>query len=361
MTRADLKTLQSFHGYPALSLLIPTHRTSPENRQDPIRVKNLVREATDRLQREFSAREVGPMLERLHRLVEGIDYRYALDGLAIFVARDFAQVHLLPFPVVGRVVVDATFATRDLVRALNRSPRYRVLVLSEKTTRLYTGTAATLVEYNGSPFPMTEGEKGRTEAGHGNRTIEKSSYRDERHKHFFKQVDQALAAVLQKEPMPVIVTGGARPLAIYQDVAKQNGRFIGTLTGAYERTSLPDLGRLVWPLVESYLASRREEALREVDVAVKAKKCGVGIQRAWIAAHSGRGSLLVVEDGYYYPAKVDPTGQKLSPAANATSPGVVDDAVDEIIEQVLIKGGRVVFVPDGTLEKYKRIVVAMRF
>ncbi len=60
-----------------------------------------------------------------------IDYRYALDGLAIFVNQDFARKFYLPFPVRERVSIDESFATRDLVMAMNRAPRYWVLALSE--------------------------------------------------------------------------------------------------------------------------------------------------------------------------------------------------------------------------------------
>ena len=46
MNRFDVQRLQSMRGYPFLSLLLPTHRTVPANLQDPIRVRNLVKEAT---------------------------------------------------------------------------------------------------------------------------------------------------------------------------------------------------------------------------------------------------------------------------------------------------------------------------
>ena len=48
MTVKDLATLTP-SGYPAVSLLMPTHRTPPENQQDPIRLRNLLAEAKRRL------------------------------------------------------------------------------------------------------------------------------------------------------------------------------------------------------------------------------------------------------------------------------------------------------------------------
>src|SRR5215831_17557368 len=82
---SDLRQLQAVNEYPSVSILTPTHRTSPDNKQDPIRVKNLVAEAKNRLLGEFSAREMEPVFIRLDGLVDGIDYEHLLDGLALYV------------------------------------------------------------------------------------------------------------------------------------------------------------------------------------------------------------------------------------------------------------------------------------
>src|SRR5262245_65894972 len=105
MNRHDLHELQDVHTYPCLTITLPTHRTSPDNKQDPIRVKNLVTEGTNRLLGEFSKREVAPLLNRLDELVAAIDYQYTLDGLVLVVNRDMAREYLLPFTVRERVVV----------------------------------------------------------------------------------------------------------------------------------------------------------------------------------------------------------------------------------------------------------------
>ena len=88
MNLHDLHELQDVHTYPCLTITLPTHRTRPDNRQDPIRVKNLVTEGTQRLLGEFSKREVAPLLDRLNALVDRLDYEYTLDGLVLAVNHD---------------------------------------------------------------------------------------------------------------------------------------------------------------------------------------------------------------------------------------------------------------------------------
>ena len=146
MNRHEVRLLQQIRQYPCVTITMPTHRSAPQNKQDPVRLKNLAAEAANRLLGEFSKREIETVLSRLDRLVAEVDFRNTTDGLALFVNQDFARAVYLPFSTKERVVVDETFATRDLVYGLNHSSRYWVLVLSEKPTRLYEGDNDTLVE-----------------------------------------------------------------------------------------------------------------------------------------------------------------------------------------------------------------------
>jgi hypothetical protein len=121
------------------------------------------------------------------------------------------------------------------------------------------------------------------------------------------------------------------------------------------------LGELVWPLVKANLAARRDERLEELRRAVSAQRSASTIGEVWRAAHEGRGNLLLVEEGYHYPATVDASGAHLTPAEDRTAPGVIDDAVDDLIETVMRLNGEVVFVEDGQLAEHGRIALTLRY
>ncbi|MCG3153647.1 MAG: hypothetical protein DKINENOH_00237 [bacterium] len=361
MNRNDIQFLQSQRGYPALSILVPTHRRFPENRQDAIRVKNLVKQAGERLLSEFSKREVEPLLSRLEALAAEIDYNYALDGLALFVNQDLAQKFYLPFQVKERVAVDQTFATRDLVHALNRSPHYWVLVLSEQSTRLYEAWRDTLIEVDANGFPMAYEGPGVTEPMPGGRGVNKSAYRDERHRQFFRQVDAAFKKAAKADPLPLVVTGVDRHLAFFDEVSSHQSLLAATLTGSHDKTPAHELAKLVWPLMQEHLASQRREVLQELEAAVKAGKHASGIDTAWRMAHEGRGAVLLVEEDFHYAARVDASGWRLTPVSELAGPEVFDDAVDELIEAVLGKSGRVVFVENSALAAHQRLAMILRY
>jgi len=360
MNSKEIQQLQSIHEYPSLSIITPTHRTAPDNQQDPIRVKNLVTEAKSRLLDEFPSREVEPLLERLDFLVEEVDWRYTLDGLALFANKDFAARFDLPFPVTERVVVDESFATRDLVFAMNRSPRYYVLVLSEQPTRLFEAVRDRLEESRAGKFPIEHKGPGGAAAMPGGHGVQQSAYRDEYDRKFFRQVDEELSKLLADDPLPVVVTGVTRNLAFWDEVSANKSHLAGTLAGSYDSTSAHELGQLAWPVMQEAMAARRAAVLEDLGDAIGANKYAAGIGAAWQMAQEGRGDTLLVEEDFHYSAQSLPCGL-LVPAADATLPGFMDDAVDNLIETVLDKGGRVVFVDNGSLEKHNRVAFILRY
>ncbi len=361
MNRHDIRLLQAVRHYPAVTITLPTHRTSPDNKQDPIRVKNLVTEATNRLLGEFSRREVEPLLSRLDALVNDIDYRYTLDGLALFVNRDIGRRFILPFTLPERVVVDETFWTRGLVFALNRTPRYWVLALSEQPTRLFEGVREHLQEITDEGFPMTHTGPGGERGLPNDPAVNRSAYRDERHRQFFRQVSAALTPFISDDPLPLALVGVDRYLAFFREVSPHASAVVTTVTGNHDKTPAHELGKLVWPLVEQNLAIRRAEALKELDAAVGAQKYASTLGEVWRFAHEGRVDVLLVEEDYHQAVQVAGDGMTLTPVDDPALPGVLDDAVDEIIAIVLDKGGRVVFVDNGALPQHQRIATILRY
>ena len=361
MNRHDVKLLQQVIGYPALSITLPTHRSSPENRQDPIRVKSLVKEATNRLLDEFPKREIEPLLNKLDDLEAGLDFQNTQDGLAMYINKDFSRAFYLPITIKERVVVDETFFTRDLVHALNRTTRYWLLALSEKPTRLFEGTREFLTEIKEEGFPLVHTGPGGEAALPGGFGVKKSAYRDEYHRKFFRQVDNLLKPFMADDPLPLVVVGVDRYLSFFNEVTAHRDSIIATLQGSHDKTSEHELGKLVWPQIKSRLLELREQVFLDLDKAIGERKTASTVGEVWRMAKEGRGRLLLVEEDFHFPAHVDESGMHITPADDPTAPGVVDDAVDEIIEQVLDKQGQVIFVENGKLEDHQRIVLILRY
>jgi hypothetical protein len=357
ITRHDLKELQALTKVPALSILLPTHRTSPDNKQDPILVKNLVNEASDRLLEEFSARDLEPLFSNLETLVSDIDYTYALDGLALFVSHDIAKKFYLPFTVPKRVVIDQSFATRDLVYGLHRAQRYWVFLLSQNASRLLAGTGETLEEVNNTDFPLQMEGPGATTALPYSAD---SAYVDDRHRRFFQSVDRAFTAYAEDDTLPIVVGGVVRQISFFQEVSQYKSQIVGTLSSNFDKATVSELVPEVWPFIQEVRSQQRADALAALDTAMGEKKVSTALQEIWQLANEGRGKLLLVESNYHVPGVVDERGGlQIVEAKGGTE--VMDDAIDEIIEAVLAKGGEVMLMEDGSLADHHGIALTLRY
>lgn len=360
MNRSDLLALSGLRGYPMVSLLAKTHRTSPDNRADPITVKNLVDELRERLLAEQSKREVATVLEHVAQAVDEIDWAHTLDGLAIFASEEGAQTFYLPYAVTSRVVVDETFATRDAWVAWGRSTSYRVLVLSEKPTRLYDASRADLDEVIGHGFPNVHKAPGGATAIPGGAGGNAATIRQNHHINFFRSIDRAISALQHSDPQPLVVVGVQRYLGYWDSITNNADAIVVKVLGSHDKTPPHELGALVWPQVQAALTEREHARAQQIRDAVGEGRGAAGLAAVWRAAAEGRVDTLVVDEHYHEPGTVDSTGLVLSPAADATAPGVIDDAVDDVVEKVLLMGGQVVFV-DGGLDDLQRVAASLRY
>jgi hypothetical protein len=101
--------------------------------------------------------------------------------------------------------------------------------------------------------------------------------------------------------------------------------------------------------------------MEDLGTAVGQQRVSATVGEVWRKANEGRGSLLLVEEDFHFQGMLDETGTHLLPAGDPTVAGVIADAVDEIVETVLNKGGRVVFMQNGELADFQRIALILRY
>lgn len=357
-TAAEVLALQAVHEYPAISLLCSTDAAPAMSTVAVARLEQLVDDATRRLRSELGAPVAASLRDDLIHLVDDVKERPTREAVALYVSSRHVSAWGLPQPVVDRAVVDPTFATRDLVRSLHRTPRHVVLVLTERDARLFDGAGDTLLPPFGGPFPLVDRTPRRhTRTGGG---PVKGGEQDRRADTFLRTVDRALGTYLSLHPAPLILVGAGRTLARFIRTSSNLARLAGTVQGSHARTPLPTLARLIRPLLEDYLRSREAEALTLLDKRSRAGAAATGMPAVWLAARAERPEMLAVEEGLFYPARVSRDGDLITPADDLEHPDVIDDAVDEVIETVLRRGGWVALVQDGALTATDRIALTLR-
>ena len=361
-TPTDVVDLQRIRAYPCVSVLMRTGTAVRMSVHDAATLDVLVAEACRRLQDELGCSKAAELTGILRALATDASGRATGSAVALFASPGESSSWRLPVPVQDRAVIDPSYATRDLVRGLQHRPQLPVLVLTEHDAVLYTSRDGTLVPAVGA-FPVNGRRLPSDRDASAVQRPPAPGHPDAERSTFLHAVDRALGAHLRNDPAPFVVVGPARTVGAFLRGASSSRHLAGVVAGHDGHDGhedLPALSALVQPAVEHYLRFRQDEVLTLADRRHSQGRSATGISAVWSAAQSERPEMLAVETGLFYPARVSQDGTRLTGAHDRSHPEVLDDAVDEIIETVLDRGGWVAFVPDGALAEHGRITLTVR-
>jgi len=142
-----IQELASVTSTPCLSLYMTTHRSHPENLQDTITFKNLLKQLEESLLQEYSNSQTKAHLEPFEILAQDPEFwNNTNDGLAVLSTDGVFKTIGLQSPVEALTVVANSFHTKPLRRYLQSLNRFHVLGLSLHDIRLFEGNRHSLVE-----------------------------------------------------------------------------------------------------------------------------------------------------------------------------------------------------------------------
>lgn len=350
---AQITALQQVREYPAISLLLSTTSAAALTGADALWLDALAAEAVQRLRSELQPAAAAPAIGRLQTLIDQAHRGPAGHGLAVYASAGSQALIRLPMGVRDRAVVGPTFATRDLIRALHRTPRHLVLTLNAGHARLLEAAADTLLPAATSAFPMSAGRRtatGRATRGRGraDRPTREAPAVD-----FYRQVDAALGAYLRLHPASLVLLGDERATAAFRRLSANCQRLAGTVTGNLATTLPAELTARIRAVLDAYLHRRQDDALALLQQRTTAGRVASGMPAAWRAARTRRPEMLAVDDSFYYPARLSDDGDILTPAADIAHP----DVIDELIELVLARGGWIAFTTPGALAGHQGVAL----
>ncbi|WP_046731243.1 chemotaxis protein [Streptomyces humi] len=346
--------------YPAVSVLTPTHRREPDNAQDSVRLRNVVAEAKKQLEADpaITRERRSDVIRELDRALAEVDLTYTEDGLVIFAAPGEHQVWSLARSVPERVVLSDTFLTRNLVSAHAAERPFWVLSLSADRVTLWNGGTDRVTESRDGGFPLV-----RRQVNFDAERLQRigdmpSTFRDEDTKHFLRDADTAMSALLRDEPRQLYVTGEQAALSLWEELGNVARHSIPVQHGGLSHAGPEAVWQAIRPLLEA--ESRRSAAAvtRELESARGHRTFAAGVDEVWQSAREGRVRLLAVEENYRTTVRDD--GDHLIPAVSGDL-DARDDIVDEIVEQCLETGADVRFVPDGALGDEDGIAGVLRY
>lgn len=358
MQKETLVKLASERNTPCVTISMATHRTHPANAQDAIGLKNLVKEAQERVIAEFGKRPAGDLLDKLEQLDKAVDINHNLDSLHIFLSNTTMEIIRSPWPVAANTVqISDRFAVRPVIKAFNRTEHYLILLLSQSGVKLFEAINDGIVaEIRNDDFPFKE-------TTHYTTSPDKST--DAKHvdnlvREYLNVVDKAVQRVHRDSGMQCVAICTDDNYSRLMQVADKPAAYYGHVHINYNDTANHTIAADAWKLIQSLQHQRRTQAISEMQQAVSQGNVLTDLAEIFRAAKEGRGDLLITRNDYNQAVKMtDDFSFEL--ADDITAPNVTDDIVSEIAWEVMSKKGRAIFTDQDEITALGQIALKVRY
>jgi len=380
LTEESVAELISNQRSPCLSIYQATHRRHPENQQDPIRFRNLMRELEASLLQTYSADETRRSLDPFDSLArDEAFWRHTLDGLAVLGGPNLFRVFRLQRPVPEMAIVADSFHTKPLRRQLQSLDRFQVLGLSLSQVQLFEGNRDAFDEIElapGVPRTITEAlgdeltEPHSTVAsygglgqgtvsmhhGHGGRK-DLAEFDAER---FFRVIDRAVIEHHSHQSgLPLLLAALPEHHHLFRQVSHNPFLIAEGLNINPAVLPITELRRLAWEVVEPQYAARLAALVDDFALAESRGLGSADPANVAQAAVGGRVATLLIESGRKIALKLDSLTGTIE-AADLTDPHV-DDLLDDLGELVERLGGRVMVLPTDLMPGRTGLAATYRY
>lgn len=373
LSRDDLALLVRQPRSPCVSLYMPAHRSGPETQQDPVRLKNLIRRAEERLvAAEIQRRDASEVLQPARELIgDQAFWRHQSEGLALFLRARWSRSYRLPLNFKEMIVVSDRFHISALLPLLTGDGRFFVLALSENEARLLAGTrsAVHVVNVPGMPAgvrdalryddPQREvGSHAAERGGPGARVIVHgqgigAEVQKERLGRYLHAVDGAVRRSLREQQAPLVLAGVGYVRAMYRDINTYPRLLEAGVTGSPDRTSSEELHARAWALVEPVFARDRDGAAAAYREALGTGRASASLEHVLTAAEAGRIDVLFV-----------PTRARASAGVSSAEEGQGlggGDPIEQAVVGTILNAGTVYAVPDHEMPDRAPVAALFRY
>lgn len=322
LSKSELHTLMEDQDGWCISIFMPTHRAGPEIEQDPIRLKNLLAEAEERLTGAgMRAPEAKELLAPVEELLElGVFWRHQADGLAIFRSPRVFRGYRLPVDFEELVVVAPRFHIKPLLTLLTADGRFYVLALSQNEVRLLQGTRYSVsqvdlqtvpdsldeamrwddpekrLQWHSQTASTTDTMRAAVFHGHG---VASADDLQDYIRRYFREIDEGLTELLRGEHAPLVLAGVDYILPIYREANTYRYLTETEIEGNPEALRAEELHEQAWSIVEPlFKRERTEAAARYQELAGRGSQLASdSVEEVVMAAYRGRVDRLFVAVG----------------------------------------------------------------
>lgn len=347
-----------------ISLYMPTHRSHPENLQDIILFKNLVKQLKESLHEKYSEAEVQQFIKPFDLLSQNHTvWNKTLDGLAVFSVGEFLKVIYLQMPVEALVIVAKRFHTKPLRQYLQSADRYHILSLNLDSFQLFEGNRFSVseIELNPEiPKTLTEAlgedltEKHSTVASYGGTGGQSSNMHhgdggkkdqmDKDTEKFFRIISLAIDEHYSKPTgLPLILAALPEHHHLFHKVNKnpslqKDGIMLNT-----KSISNKKLAEMAWETMQPNYLMKLKEITEKFEQAKGKSKGSDSLQEVAKALAAGRVETLLLEQNRIISGKIIDAHTGKIEVGDLNNPEI-GDLLNDIAEMATEKGTAVVVI-----------------
>lgn len=316
LNKNEIGALIEERGNLCVSIYLPTHRSGPETQQDPIRLKNLLKQSEERLRNNGLRRaDADKILEQARNLLnDRVFWQHQSDGLAVFASPETFHSFRLPFRFSELVVVTDRFHVKPLLPLLSGDGRFYVLALSQKQVRLLQGTRHSIGEVNLEDMPTSLAEalgpeererqlqyhtavRGGSAIFHGHGSAGDDSEHKKDLLRYFKQIDRGLQDLVCAERIPLVLAGVDYLLPIYREANTCAQLMDEGVVGNPDGLSARELHEKAWSILQPHFARAQARASAKYKELAGTGKTSDDLHRIIPSAYEGRIDSLFVAVG----------------------------------------------------------------
>lgn len=380
LSRAELEPLMSPPEGLCVSIYAPMVKAGPETQQNPIRFKNLVRQASDALeQRGKTTQETDELLAPATALIDDTPFwQHQSGGLALFVADGFFRYFRVPLDLRELAVVEERFHVKPLLPLLSGDGRFYILALSQKRARLFEATRHDVREVDLGDLPTSlqdavgyEVEETHVQFHTGTRS-QRQGQSPMYHGHgggeddvkpeiqkFFNLLDNGVGDLIEDPHAPLVLAGVEFLHPIYRQVSDYPNVLENGVVGNPDDLGAEELHARAWPIVEPEFARAQKEAADRFHQLAGTGQASSQLADVVTAADDGRVDTLFVALGERRWGSFDREERKVE-VSDDNGPGTVD-LVDLAAIQTLLKGGTVFAVDPESVPENAPLAAVYRY
>lgn len=319
---------------PRLSVYLPTHRSFPDNRQDPILYKNLLQQLEGSLNEALPRRDWEKSMEALKGLLDDTDlWTHTAEGLGVLAAEGQAVTFDLEAPAGPLAQFGEHYYLQPLYPLMDSIGQAYLADLSRDRFALFLVSRDGVVRVEEpqikSSFPELfddfDAEKNRNTGSSTGEAGGKHDYRNKSEEirkdkeKYFRYLDGALANVSKASGLPIILTGTDAVLSEYRQLMKGNFYLEGMIKQPLESMDAESVIKEAKVILKPHLEKGLDSLRTLISNKRKEGKTAFDIKDILTAAQQGRVDILIL------------------PAAFAEGE---EARLHQAAEQVLLNGGQ---------------------